>query len=345
MTTVQDDPLQSKRLAAAKNGDREAFTVLVEPFRPELLAHCYRILGSLQDAEDGLQETMLRAWRRLGTFEGRSTLRAWLYKVATNACLDALDARKVSRCLPDGVSKPGDPRAPLPPASQEILWIEPFPDTWLDQAPDAYPEARVELRESITLAFIAALQTLPGRQRAVLLLRDVMGWNAAETAQTLDMSTAAVNSALQRARETMKRSPERTSPYRAAGLDEPLNSLLGRYVAAWEAADSAALVATLREDVRLTMPPLPLWLAGRGDIRAFLEGHLFDGPAPFRVRLVRARANASPSFAVYQMDASGVYRAAALHILTVVDGGIQSIHDFLTFDNQLFSLFGLPLTA
>jgi RNA polymerase sigma-70 factor, ECF subfamily len=345
MKTANDDALQLKRLTAARTGDQEAFASLIEPYRPELLAHCYRIMGSLQDAEDGLQETLLRAWRRLDSFEGRSTLRAWLYKVATNVCLDALDARGGSRSLPTSMSARGDPNRPLPASSPEILWIEPFPDTWTDGQPDAYPEAQVELRESITLAFIAALQKLPGRQRAVLLLRDVMGWNAAETAQTLDMSTAAVNSALQRARETMKRSPERSSPYRAAGLDEPLNSLLGSYVAAWEAADSAALVATLREDVRLTMPPLPLWFEGRQDIQAFLDGYLFRSITPFRVRLLPARSNASPAFALYQMDGSGVYRAAALHVLTISDGGIWEVHDFLTFDGRLFSSFGLPLTA
>ena len=203
--TRAEDARQIARLEAARAGDKQAFGELTEPYRAELLAHCYRILGSLQDAEDALQETWLRAWRKLDSFEGRAPLRAWLYKIATNTCLDALDARRGSRSLPDTVSPRGDPSQPLPPPSPEVLWIEPFPDTWLDEAPEAYPEAQVELRESITLAFVAALQRLPGRQRAVLLLRDVMGWNAAETAQTLDMSTAAVNSALQRARDTIQR--------------------------------------------------------------------------------------------------------------------------------------------
>ena len=337
------DPEDALRLARA--GSQEAFTGLIEPYRAELLAHCYRILGSLQDAEDALQETWLRAWRRLETFEGRSTLRAWLYKVATNVCLDALDRLRGRRTLPDSAAPRGDPTKPLPAPSTEILWIEPFPDTLLDGAPEAYPESQVELRESITLAFIAALQRLPGRQRAVLLLRDVMGWNAAETAQTLDMSTAAVNSALQRARETMKRSPQPSAAYSAAGLDAPLSSLLGRYVEAWQAADSAALVATLREDVRLTMPPLALWLQGRSDIQAFLDGYLFASMKPFRVRMLPVRANASPSFAVYQMDVTGTYRAAALQVLSVEQGAIREIHDFLTFDGQLFSFFGLPLMA
>ncbi len=258
MHLPKDYSLEHQRLAAARRGDREAFASLIEPYRAELLAHCYRILGSLEDAEDGLQETFLRAWRRLETYEGRSSLRAWLYKVATNVCFDLLDARRGSRRLPTSLLPPGDPNRALPPASPETLWVGPFPDAWIDQAPDVYPEARIELRESITLAFIAALQTLPGRQRAVLLLRDVMGWNAAETAQTLDMSTTAVNSALQRARDTLKHSTKRSDRPSLAALQEPLSSLLGRYVAAWEAADSAALVATLREDVRLTMPPIPV---------------------------------------------------------------------------------------
>ena len=345
MKPAADNAQQLERLAAARAGDQEAFARLLEPYRPELLAHCYRILGSLQDAEDGLQETLLRAWRRLDTYEGRASLRAWLYKVATNVCLDALDALRARRYLPTGALAKGDPNRPLPGPSADIRWVEPFPDTWIDGQPEVYPEARIELKESITLAFVAALQRLPGRQRAVLLLRDVMGWNAAETAQTLDMSTAAVNSALQRARETMKHSPETSSPHSAGGLDEPLNALLGRYVAAWEAADSAALVETLREDVRLTMPPLPLWLEGRRDIRIFLDGYLFRAPDPIRLHFVPVRANASPAFAVYQMDASGIYRAAALHVLTISDGGIFEIHDFLTVDDRLFSSFGLPLTA
>ncbi len=343
--TRPEDARQIARLEAARTGDKEAFAELIEPYRAELLAHCYRILGSLQDAEDAMQETWLRAWRRLESFEGRAPLRAWLYKIATNTCLDALDTRRGSRTLPDGMSPRGDPSQPLPRPSPEVLWIEPFPDTWLDSAPEAYPEARVELHESITLAFVAALQRLPGRQRAVLLLRDVMGWNAAETAQTLDMSTDAVNSALQRARDTIKRSPGQMSAYSAAGLDQPLSSLLGRYVAAWEAADSAALVATLREDVRLTMPPFALWFEGRDDIRAFLDGYLFHGTDPFRVQLRPVRLNASPSFAVYQMDASGMYRAAALHVLSMEQGAICEIHDFLTLDGKLFSVLGLPLTA
>ena len=238
----------------------------------------------------------------------------------------------------------GDPAAPLPGPSKEIVWVEPFPDELIDRQPNIYPEARYEVRESIMLAFVAALQKLPGRQRVVLLLCDVLGWSSAEAAGLLDMTTAAVNSALQRARESVKQSDRTTSPT-PARLNEQLSSLLTRYVAAWEAADSAALVAVLREDVALTMPPFPVWFSGRADIRAFLDGYVFKVFDPFRVRLKPLRANGSPAFAVYQMDASGVYRAAAIHILTIKSGAISEINDFLTLDGSLFSRFGLPLVA
>ena len=198
---------ETKFLGLARTGDQQAFEQLVEPYRRELLAHCYRILGSFDDAEDMLQETFVRVWKRLDSFEGRSSLRAWLYKVATNACLDTLDSRRV-RGLPRELYAQGDPANPFPQPAREVIWIEPFPDKLIDEQPSIYPEARYEVRESITLAFVAALQKLPGRQRAALLLCDVMGWSSNEAAEILDMTTAAVNSALQRARETMKQ-PDR----------------------------------------------------------------------------------------------------------------------------------------
>ncbi len=333
---------ESEILESARAGDQEAFGHLVESYRRELLVHCYRILGSFEDAEDMLQETLLRAWKHLDSFEERSSLRAWLYKIATNTCLDALDSRK-RRGLPKELYARGDPTHPLPGPSQEVIWIEPFPDELIAGQPDIYPEARYEIRESITLAFVAALQILPGRQRAVLLLRDVMGWNADEAAEILYMTTAAVNSALQRARETLKQSAERKSKPTPARLNEQLASLLSRYVAAWEAADSAALVAVLREDVALTMPPLPVWYGGRADIQSFLDSYLFKSYHPFRVKLVPMRANGSPAFAVYQMDEENIYRAAALHILTIENGQISEINDYLTFDGKLFTKLGLPL--
>ncbi len=325
----------SENLELAKGGDQQAFEQLIEPYRRELFVHCYRILGSFEDAEDMLQETFLRAWKRLDTFEGRSSLRAWLYKIATNASLDALDSRRV-RGLPRELYGRGDPTQPLPDPLREANWVEPLPDEWIDDQPEIYPEARYEVRESITLAFVAALQKLPGRQRAALLLCDVMGWSASEAAEILDMTTAAVNSALQRAREALKQ-PEG----KPARLDEQLSTLLARYVTAWENADSAALIAVLREDVALTMPPFPVWFAGRADIKGFLDGFLFRSMDPFRVRLVPLRANGAPAFAVYQMDRQGIYRAAAIHVLVIEEGQIAGIEDFLTFDGQLFSRFHL----
>jgi RNA polymerase sigma-70 factor, ECF subfamily len=326
---------------AARAGDHEAFAQLIDPYRRQLLVHCYRILGSFEDAEDMLQETLLRVWKRLDSFEGRSSLRAWLYKVATNASLDALDGRRV-RGLPKELYAHGNPTQPLPRPTQEINWVEPFPDEWIDGQPDIYPEARYEARESITLAFIAALQKLPGRQRAVLILCDVMGWNSNEAAEILEMTTAAVNSALQRARVTLRQTDRKTIPVR---LNEQTSALLARYVAAWETADSAALVAVLREDVALTMPPLPVWFSGRADVKTFLDGYLFKSMDPFKVKLVAVRANGSPAFAAYQMDKDGIYRAAALHILTIEYGRISEINDYLTFDGQLFTRFHLDLVV
>jgi RNA polymerase sigma-70 factor, ECF subfamily len=338
MKNIQIDE-QAEQLALARAGNQEAFEKLVESYRREILVHCYRILGSFEDAEDISQEILLRVWKRLDSFEGRSSLRAWLYKIATNACLDVLDSRRV-RGLSKELYQRGDPTRDLPPPSNEVLWVEPFPDEYIDGQPSIYPEARYEVRESITLAFVAALQKLPGRQRAALILCDVLGWSANEAGEILDTSTAAINSALQRARGTMKQ-PERKTT--STLLNEQLSALLARYVTAWEAADSAALVAVLREDVALTMPPLPVWFSGRDDVQTFIAGKLFKMFDVFRVQLKPVRANGSPAFAVYQMDPDGIYRAAALHILTIEDDSISEINDFLTFDGELFTKFGLPV--
>lgn len=328
-------------LNAARAGDSEAFAQLIDPYRRQLLVHCYRILGSFEDAEDMLQETFVRVWKRLDSFEGRSSLRAWLYKVATNTSLDALDSRRV-RGMPKELYACGDPTAPLPAPTQEVNWVEPISDEWIDGQPNIYPEARYEVRESITLAFIAALQKLPGRQRAVLILCDVMGWSSNEAGEILDMTTAAVNSALQRARETLKQADRKTIPTR---LNEQLSALLAQYVAAWETADSAALIAVLREDVALTMPPLPVWFGGRADVKMFLDKFLFRSSSPFKVKLEAIRANGSPAFALYQMDQGGIYRAAAIHILTIEHGRIAEINDYLSFDGQLFTRLHLDLVV
>jgi RNA polymerase sigma-70 factor (ECF subfamily) len=327
-------------LAAVRAGDQAAFARLIEPYRRELLVHSYRMLGSLEDAEDILQETLLRAWRRLPTFEGRAPLRAWLYKIATNMALDVLDSKQ-ARALPMHVAPPSDPGDPLAAPREEPLWLEPLPDSLLP-AETQSPEAIYDLRESVTLAFLAALQHLPGRQRAVLILRDVLAWRADEVAGLLDMSVAAVNSALQRARSTMK------ALHRDVAMDTPASvgdaqtgALLAQYVHAWETADVPRLVALLREDAVLTMPPLAAWFHGRAAIQVFLVEHLFQGDTAGRYRLLPTRANGCPAFAVYARDGNGVYLPAALQVLSMATDGIAALHDFLTFDDRLFTRFDL----
>lgn len=337
--TVTDTTL----LDSARNGDQEAFAQLTEPYRRELRVHCYRFLGSLDDADDVLQETYLRAWRRLSSYEGRASLRAWLYKIATNAALDALDSRRV-RGLAPTTYPPAKPGEPFPNPVLEPVWLEPLPETLLDERPTFNPEARYDARESVTLAFLTALQGLPGRQRAVLILRDVLGWNAAETAETLDMSEAAVNSALQRARATLQ-TPERAPAQRAVSRadDNLMASLLNRYVTCWENADINNLVALLREDVILTMPPIPTWYQGRAAVEAFLAGYLFAGDAAGRFRLKVTQANGAPAFAVYLRDAEGAYQPSALQVATLENGLISRLDDFLVSDSKLFAQFGLPI--
>ena len=241
--------------------DSDDFERLTGPFRDELLAYCYRMLGSVQDAEDQVQETLLRAWRSYGGFEGRSSLRTWLYRIATNACLRALENR-VRRPLPSGLGAPAQEADPAPGAPRtEVPWLEPIPDALFGTAP-ADPAAVVVSRTSMRLALIAALQYLPPRQRAVLILRDVLGWRAAEVAGLLGTSTPAVNSALQRAREHLERAaPAEDDIGEPASAADP--DLVGRYAQAFENADLAALVRMLREDAVLEMPPLPGWLRGR----------------------------------------------------------------------------------
>ncbi len=332
-------------LNAALAGDHDAFQRLVEPYRRELLVHCYRFFGALEDAEDMLQETWLRAWRGLNSYAGRASFRAWLYKIATNVCLDALDRRR-ARTLPNVTAPPGAPDDPLPPPVLDPVWLEPLPDTALEGVPAGRavdPEAVYEVRESVTLAFLTVLQQLPGRQRAALILRDVLGFSADETAQMLDMSTAAVNSALQRARATMEGHAERPAHPPAEGQ---LAELLNRYVRAWESADSASLVRLLRDDVVLTMPPIALWFRGRADVGAFLDGFLFArAGAAGRFRLLATRANAAPAFAAYERRDDGVFRPSALQVLRVAGNEIAQIDDFLTTDPAFFARFGLPATA
>src|SRR5512135_2033017 len=288
------DPIEAARLAAARRGDQQEFSGLTEPYRHELQVHCYRILGSFHDAEDLVQETLLRAWRRLDTYEGRASFRAWLYKIATNACLDALD-RRPKRTLPIALHAATDPGDPILSPVTEPIWLEPFPDELFDP-PDGGPEARYDAREGVTLAFLVALQVLPPRQRAVLILCDVLDWHAREAADLLELTVSAVNSLLHRARTTLakryragSRDAIRTTP-----PDSVIAILLHRYVRAWEMANVDELVSLLKEDARFLMPPMPSWYQGRVAIRAFISATILAGAAVDRWRLQPIHVNAQP---------------------------------------------------
>jgi RNA polymerase sigma-70 factor (ECF subfamily) len=310
-----------------------------EKYRRELLVHCYRILGSLEDAEDAVQEALIRAWRQIDSLRSQASLRAWLYTIAGNVSLNMLAGRK-ARALPMTMTDPADPRDPLQAPVLESVWLDPLPDEYIAGV-SASPEARYETKESVTLAFLAALQRLPGRQRAILILRDVLGWKTEEIGGLLDQSIPAVNSALQRARATMKRQYD--TPDQSAGPgDEREAIVLARFVQAWETSDSAGLAALLREDAILTMPPLPAWYRGRDSIREFLDVQIFSGK---QYRLIATRANGCPALASYQRDATGVYRPGAILILTLVQGQITQLDDFLALDHRLFLRFNLPLSV
>jgi RNA polymerase sigma-70 factor (ECF subfamily) len=335
---------ESGSLEAARAGDDHAFHGLAVRHERELLVHCYRMLGSIEDAEDMVQETFLRAWRNLASFEGRSTFRAWLYRIATNVSLDAL-AKRRRRSMPMATHAPGNPLDPFPRPLQESPWLEPLPDTLVDERPGLSPETRYEVRESVTLAFLTALQCLPGRQRGVLLLCDVLGWSARETADILEMSVASVTSSLQRARAAMKKLGAQPGSGRKAPADAEKASLLTRYVRAWEAADAESLVALLQEDASMTMPPMPLWFRGRDAIRQFLEARLFGADARGRFRLAATSANGCPAFGGYQRDEAGLFRPVSLQVLVLDAGLIAEVHSFLVSDDRLFRRFGLPPAA
>jgi RNA polymerase sigma-70 factor (ECF subfamily) len=317
--------------------DDDAFRQLVEVHERALRVHCYRMLGSLQDAEDQTQETLLRAWRSLDRFEGRASVRAWLYRIATNACLDELD-RRGRRLLPPML---GSPSLTFNPSASfdETPWLEPFPDAWLE-VPDAAPgpEARYETRESIELAFVAALQRLGPRQRAVLLLRDVLGWSARDVAGLLDVSVQAANSSLQRARARLDPSATASSARLAPDAER---ALVERYVGAWERGDAQAFAALLAEDVVLSMPPLSEWYMGpaaTAEFFRFVTGP--DGPGPFR--LVPTRANGTMAFGIYGAGPSGPRSAAfVLSVLLADSRGITAITSFM--NPGLFPAFDLPL--
>ncbi len=326
-------------LALARDGDDTAFAELTGEYWHELRVHCYRMLGSVQDAEDMLQETMLAAWRGLASFEGRSSLRTWLYRIATNRCLNALrdsDRRPRSAYQPD---------VTLPPATRsgEVTWLEPYPDLLLAGVPDAAPgpEARYELKESVSLAFLTALQLLVPNQRAVLVLRDVLGYRAAEVADLLDTTEDAVNSALKRARVALaERLPadSRSGP-RASSQRE--RELAQQFATAFEAGDLPAVIALLTTDAWLTMPPVPLEYQGREDIRHFLATIAFrDGRG---YRLIPTSANGQPAFGCYLFDPrSPVPHPHGVLVLTVTEAGISALTRFP--DNGMLAPFGMPRT-
>ena len=322
--------------------EESAFAALAERHRRELQVHCYRMLGSLEDSEDLVQETFLRAWRKRASFgsDGRSSFRAWLYRIATNACLDVLRSRP-RRVMPPQVAAAGDPaEPPAPPA--DLPWLQPYPDRLLEPAAPAEdePGAVVVARETIELAFIAAIQHLPPRQRAVLILRDVLGWSAKDTAVLLEASVASANSALQRARATLRdRLGERRTEWaRSARTSDEERELLRRYVDAHERADADALAELLRSDARLTMPPHPTWYAGREAIMiAMRQG--FD-PGFGHLRSVVAGANRQPAVAHYlRRPGESEYRSLALDVLRIEEGRIAEITSFVS--PELFGAFGL----
>ncbi|MBB5955942.1 RNA polymerase sigma-70 factor (ECF subfamily) [Saccharothrix tamanrassetensis] len=343
---ASDAPVDVRRAAGdllvrARNGDGEAFRGLVEPYRRELRVHCYRILGSVQDAEDLSQETLLAAWRGIGGYEERASVRTWLYRIATNRCLNAL--RAGARRPPEYASY--RPEVPLPEPSHrraEPSWLEPYPDVLLDGIADHVPgpEARYEVKESVSLAFLAALQQLPPRQRAVLVLRDVLGFRAAEVADILDTTENAVTSALKRARGALAQElpgPDRES---APLPDSPQERrIVDEFTRAFEAGDVDAIVAVLTDDASLTMPPLPLEYQGPDAVRNFLATVALRHGR--RHVLIPTRANGQPAFGCYQRDPrTPILHAHGVLVLTLTGSRISALTRFL--DNSLLTVFGLP---
>ncbi|QYN25636.1 sigma-70 family RNA polymerase sigma factor [Amycolatopsis sp. DSM 110486] len=312
------------------------FAVLADRHRPELLAHCYRMLGSLQESEDLVQETYLRAWRYYDRFEGRSSVRLWLYKIATTTCLTALKNRR-RRPLPSGLSAPSDDaEVALGGPEADIPWLQPAPDSLL-HASTADPATVVSGRAGVRLAFVAALQQLSARQRAVLILRDVLGWHAREVAEMLDTSVAAVTSALQRARAHLAQAGPIADDV-AEPTEPELRNLLDRYVAAFEHADVAALANLLRADVELEMPPIPTWFTGADVVCAFLAREVLSTPGQWR--LIATRANGAPAFAVYQRGGDGAFHAYGVQVLSLIGAHVARINAFL--DPGLIAAFDLP---
>jgi RNA polymerase sigma-70 factor, ECF subfamily len=318
-------------LEAARSGDEDAFGRLVEPRRGELHAHCYRMLGSVHDAEDALQDAMLRAWRGLSGLEDPKSLRAWLYKIATNTCLDAI-ARRPKRVLPVDYGPASDPHDGPGEPVVESVWVEPYPDETLGLE-DGYaaPEARYEQREAVELAFVAALQHLPANQRAALIMREVLGFSAREVAEALETTTASVNSALQRARKTVdERLPEQSQQATLRSLgDEGVSELVEGYVDAWQREDIEAVVSMLAEDATFSMPPLRSWYGGREALTAFMGVGPLSGE--WRWRPVRVRASGQEALAFYSWDTEQeCYLPFALNVLTFRGERISDVTAFVT---------------
>ncbi|MCX5009259.1 sigma-70 family RNA polymerase sigma factor [Streptomyces sp. NBC_00638] len=321
----------------ARAGDNDAFRELTEPYLRELQVHCYRMLGSLEDAEDALQNTLLSAWQSLGGFEGRASLRTWLYRIATHRCLDA--RRAAARRPAKEWDVPGV-EPPEPTRLGEVVWLQPFPGALLEGAVEAPlgPEARYEQTESISLAFVTALQVLPPRQLAVLVLRDVLGFRASEVAGMLDSTVASVNSALKRARAGLQRHrppPAGQQPPPPAGSPAE-DAIVARFVHAWESADLDALVALLTDDVFMSMPPMPFEYQGQDIVARFCAG-LFD--ACRRFDLVPSRANGQPAFGAYLRTPNGISHGVGLYVLTLTGDRICAL---TRFDNSVLPWFGLP---
>jgi RNA polymerase sigma-70 factor (ECF subfamily) len=329
-------PDDAAAATAIRAGDQAAFATLAERHRRELQVHCYRMLGSFEDAEDQVQETFLRAWRNRAGFEGRAPFRAWLYRIATNACLDAL-ARSPRRAP----EPPADGRPPM-----EVPWLGPYPDHLLEGvAPgEEEPEALIVARETVELAYLVAIQHLPPRTRAVLIMRDVLGWSAKDTAELLDTTVAGVNSALQRARGTLRRNlPERRLEW-APDTDptEGERDLLRRYIEATERKDAGAFVAMMREDARFTMPPQPgVWAGAEAIVAMWIEGGI-DTPEVGDMRCVVTRSNRQPAVACYRRrPGEDAFSPMAIDVLRIEEGLIA---DIVTFGPEVFASLGLPPT-
>jgi RNA polymerase sigma-70 factor (ECF subfamily) len=317
----------------------EEFARLTDPFRPELLAHCYRMLGSVHDAEDQVQETLIRAWRSYDDFEGRASLRTWLHRIATNACLRALE-NSGRRPLPSGLGAPSEfPEAPLVTARPEVPWLQPVPDALVSAGPGD-PAEIVASRQSMRLALIAAMQYLPARQRAVLILRDVLGWRAAEVADLLGTTTVAVNGMLQRARARLEQAaPAEDEIHEPA--DPADRALLDRYATAFQNADIPAVMQLLRADAVFEMPPAVTWFTGRELIGRFLRARVLTSPGRFQ--MIPVAANGQPALAAYIRDHDGGYRAYAICVLTIAASHVARVTSFN--DPGLFATFGLPQAA